>query len=1307
MSHDLMRPLTVAFGCARSAAAALLRLNTSRRTPAAATTPGEIGVSSSRVRARAGAVAAAAAVGALAVPAGASAAINSPPKGTHSIIVFPVRDFVSATGYAPADRATVEVFRNGVLIGRAADVVPQDDPKVAGFDGLVEVNHPGGGCWGAGAGSPGVTPDILPGDVVRITTEPGVGDETTTANVTAEQAVDVGNNVVVVHGTAQDAAGNPLPIDQIEQRIVANKQSFAFNGRRTLRATSAGDDGTLSYDAPGSIHWTARYDLNANDNTDPAGDVAMATTNQSRGMWLGNPAGTAEGTIYENGEVGGPAIPDCTAPLASNAVTSSSPNVVNASFAAASAALTLSGVAQADATAVSVSLDDQDPHTAPLTADATLTNGTWSASIPAFAVNGLTDGTLTASARYTLAAGSIDGAPLDILKDTTAPGAPTAAPAGGLFKADQSVKLTAEAGATIHFTTDGSPAAADGPAYSGPIAVSQTQTINAIAVDRAGNAGPVASFAYQIDKLAPTTTDNVSGGPVKAGTPVTLFTDDGADGSGVSSTWYTTDGTNPSVESNPSRTQYDPAHRPSLADGQRITYYSIDRAGNAETPHASAPAKVDTAAPTTSDNVAATGFSAKDIVVTLSADDGAGGSGVAATYYTTDGSDPRSSDTRRLYDAASRPTLADGTVIKYSSVDNVGNVEAVKSSAPAKVDTVAPTTTDSVPTTFSGTPVTVTLAASDGAGSGVAKTWFTTDGSNPLSDANPNRSLYSATNKPVLRDGQTVRYASIDNVGNAETAKVSAAAKVDTTAPTTTDDVPTTWQNAPVRVTLTRGDGSGSGVARTWYTTDGSDPSQAASARRLYDPAAPPTLSNGQSIRYFSVDNVDNAEGVHTSAPAKVDTTAPTTSDNVPTGFVKADLAVTLTASDGAGSGVAATWYTTDNSDPRTSSTRKPYDAANPPVLANGRSLRYASEDQVGNMEVPKTTGALRVDGAAPTTGDDAPADWQTADVTVTLAADDGTGSGVATTWYTTNGSDPTVASNATRKRYDAAAKPVLTNGQAIRYASVDNVGNVEAVHTSTAVKVDKNPPRTTDDVPAGGQTSAVTVTLTATDGAESGVAATWYTTDGSDPTVATNPARKAYDPARKPVLTNGQAITYASVDNVGRTEAAHTSSPAKVAAAAPAPAGGAGSASAPESAPPVSASAPAPLAPAAPAPAAAPTAAAAPALPVRIAPVISAASARAGGVPVTVTVPAGASVVQVQVTRLTGDQPVAAAAVTRKRLATVYAFPKHKGAFRVRLASAALRRQFKPGVYELRIRVGKTRAKLGAPTVKKFRISR
>src|SRR5205085_4746932 len=114
-----------------------------RRTRAAITTAGAI-------------VAAAAFAG----PAGAAA----PPPG-HTLISFPQRDFVSDQGFKPSDGPVlVEVVRNGVSIATSTPIDPADDPKTPNaFDGIVEVNHPGGGCW------VGTTPDILPGDTIRTT----------------------------------------------------------------------------------------------------------------------------------------------------------------------------------------------------------------------------------------------------------------------------------------------------------------------------------------------------------------------------------------------------------------------------------------------------------------------------------------------------------------------------------------------------------------------------------------------------------------------------------------------------------------------------------------------------------------------------------------------------------------------------------------------------------------------------------------------------------------------------------------------------------------------------------------------------------------------------------------------------------------------------------------------------------------------------------------------------------------------------------------------------------------------------------
>jgi hypothetical protein len=192
---------------------------------------------------------------------------------------------------------------------------------VADSTGLAEVNHPGGACWNT------TTPNIVPGDVVRITDPTGVAEQTTVAGVTDERPVvtatdqTTGGGTVQVHGTAQDGLGNPLPIDQIEQRLIANKDLFDLSGRRTVRA-GAGLDGTLTYDAPGSTHWTATYTFQTpNDLARAVGGTSTSGTAftgaESRVLWLGrSPLAGVESTIFENGPgvVGGPGagITGCT-----------------------------------------------------------------------------------------------------------------------------------------------------------------------------------------------------------------------------------------------------------------------------------------------------------------------------------------------------------------------------------------------------------------------------------------------------------------------------------------------------------------------------------------------------------------------------------------------------------------------------------------------------------------------------------------------------------------------------------------------------------------------------------------------------------------------------------------------------------------------------------------------------------------------------------------------------------------------------------------------------------------------------------
>jgi len=239
---------------------------------------------------------------ALVAPGLAGAAVTAP----ANIISFPSRDFVSATGYDLTKLYTVEVQHpDGRVVGTVTDVAPKDDGEGGGL-GIIEVNHPGGYCWN------GATPDIRPGDIVRIKEQAsGTADTSTVRNVTDSRPVQTGPGTIQIHGTAQDAAGAPLPEAELEQRLVTSSQDLFNNGRRTLRATSAGGpDGTLKYDAAGSTKWTATYTGLAQ------ADIDRALGAESRGMWIDPALPSTESTIFENGAAAtaGPSAP-CTAPL--------------------------------------------------------------------------------------------------------------------------------------------------------------------------------------------------------------------------------------------------------------------------------------------------------------------------------------------------------------------------------------------------------------------------------------------------------------------------------------------------------------------------------------------------------------------------------------------------------------------------------------------------------------------------------------------------------------------------------------------------------------------------------------------------------------------------------------------------------------------------------------------------------------------------------------------------------------------------------------------------------------------------------
>ena len=209
------------------------------------------------------------------------------------------------------------------------------------------------------------------------------------------------------------------------------------------------------------------------------------------------------------------------------------------------------------------------------------------------------------------------------------------------------------------------------------------------------------------------------------------------------------------------------------------------------------------------------------------------------------------------------------------------------------------------------------------------------------------------------------------------------------------------------------------------------------------------------------------------------------TSDNSPTfagigGLAWGDDATaTVGIWSGSSVGAGAPDYTASAGVDQTSgaySTSGPYtktsDSSSNSTLPDGTYAARADQSDASlNIGHSSATPTFTIDTQDPSTGDDVPTSFVNHDVTVTLTRSDGSGSGVDKTYYTTgaNPADPTTASSV----YDPNSKPVLQNGEKIKYFSTDKAGNAEAVQTSAAAQVDKQDPSSSASAPRDDQLEA------------------------------------------------------------------------------------------------------------------------------------------------------------------------------------------------------------------------------------------
>ena len=654
------------------------------------------------------------------------------------------------------------------------------------------------------------------------------------------------------------------------------------------------------------------------------------------------------------------------------------------------------------------------PYTAPFTLTATTT-----VNAIATAANFLPSAVATAT--YTL---------------ETPAGTPTFSPAPGTYSSAQQVTFSDSTNRpTFYYTTDGSTPTTSSTKYSGPITVSTTTTIKAIATANGFLTSAVATGTYTIETAAATPTFSPAPGTYATAQQVTL-----SDTTSGASIYYTTDGSTPTTSS----TKYSSA----ITVSATTTIKAIAAAtGFLNSAVASGTYTIETAAATPTFSPAPGTYAAAQQVTLSDTTSG------ASIYYTTDGSAPTTSSTKY----SSAITVSVTTTIKAIAAAS-GFLNSAVASGTYTIETPAATPTFSpAPGTYA-TAQQVTLSDTTSG----ASIYYTTDGSAPTTSSTK---YSSAITVSVTTTIKAIAAAS----GFLNSAVASGTYTIETAAATPTfSPAPGTYATTQ-QVTLS----DTTSGASIYYTTDGSTPTTSSTK---YSAAI--TVSVTTTIKAIAA-----ASGFLNSAVASatytIETAAATPTFSPAPGTYATAQQVTLSDTT---SGTSI-YYTTDGSTPTTSSTK--YSAAiTVSVTTTIKAIAAAS----GFVNSAVASGTYTIETAAATpTFSPAPGTYATTQQ-VTLSD---TTSG-ASIYYTTDGSTPTTSST----KYSAAITvSVTTTIKAIAAAS----GFLNSAVASATYTIETAAATPTFSPAPGTYATAQQVTLSDTTSSTS----IYYTTDGSTPTTS------------------------------------------------------------------------------------------------------------------------------------------------------------------------------------------------------------
>ena len=596
-------------------------------------------------------------------------------------------------------------------------------------------------------------------------------------------------------------------------------------------------------------------------------------------------------------------------------------------------------------------------------------------------------------------------------------------------------------GATIYYTTDGTEPTTSSKRYIEPISISETTTVKAFAVKEGYENSTVATAAYTKTRPVLTPTLSPASGTFSGSISVTISGEEGA------TIYYTIDGTEPTKES--------ALYKESIILSEPTSIKAIaDKTGMTESQVATGTYNFYLPAPTFS-VVSGTYNTVQNVEINCTAEG-------AKIYYTTDGTEPTSSSTE--YTTA--VTIDKTKTIKAIAVkEGWENSSIVEAEYTLKVPAITYTPD---PSNQFDESATVTLTCNG------ATIYYTIDSTDPTNESTPYTNSITVTKTTnikaiAVRDGWEdsdmidLWYKKFITVGEPVFNPDNNQALLETTAIEITCTVPN-QEDQVYTPTI-------------YYTLDGTTPTT-----ESIKYTGPITISGPTTIKAFGMvndyDNIANSPVISKRYDFKVAQPTITAGGS----FTTSPQTVTI----GCTTEGASIYYTTDGSNPTTSTTGKTIASGstidikeNTTVKAIAVKEEWISSDAVEatyefNVECPSITPSCTFEHGK--------------SITINLSCN----TNGSTIHYTTDGSDPTPESaicngkitlNETKTIKAIACKEGWNSSQIVSATYTEK----EIVHTPVLSLLPGSYTST--------QNNAITCT---TEGAT-----IYYTTDGTEPTTS------------------------------------------------------------------------------------------------------------------------------------------------------------------------------------------------------------